>query len=582
VKGDTIMARQTMPAARQVAAGATKRMSGARALIECLDRVGVEVMFGHPGGAALPLYDALYDARQIRHVLVRHEQVAAHAAVGYHRVTGKVGVCMATSGPGATNLLTGITDAMMDSAGIVAITGQVSTLAIGTDAFQEADVMGMTMPITKHNCLVQTATDLPRIVLQCFLIAATGRPGPVLVDIPRDIAQTETEFEFPEQVTLRSGKVPPAVPSPNQIAAAAALLSQASRPIVYAGGGIISSNAAPELTAFACKARIPVTTTLMGKGGFPETDPLSLGMLGMHGTAYANFAINAADIILAVGVRFDDRVTGRLKDFAPQARFIHIDIDPAEIGKNKPAHVPIVGDAREALRVLAAQVTPPECEAWHRQIAEWKERHPLRYRQEGDTIKPQFAIDAIYRATKGQAIVVTDVGQHQMWAAQFYLSTQPRTWVTSGGLGAMGFGFPAALGAQMGRPDALVCAIVGDGGFQMTLQDLATAVEWGLPIKIYVINNKCLGMVRQWQQLFYRERYSHVMLQNPDFAKLAEAFGAVGIAVRRPEEVAPAIERSLEVTDGPCLVDVHCDPGENCYPMIPSGQSIKEMIIEGM
>jgi acetolactate synthase I/II/III large subunit len=575
------MARQTMPAAKQVAAGATKRMSGACALIECLDRAGVEVMFGHPGGAALPLYDALYDARQIRHVLVRHEQVAAHAAVGYHRVTGKVGVCMATSGPGATNLLTGITDAMMDSAGIVAITGQVSTLAIGTDAFQEADVMGMTMPITKHNCLVQTATDLPRMVLQCFLIAATGRPGPVLVDIPRDVAQTETEFEFPEQVTLRSGKVPPAVPSPNQIAAAAALLSQASRPIVYAGGGIISSNAAPELTAFARKARIPVTTTLMGKGGFPETDPLSLGMLGMHGTAYANFAINAADIILAVGVRFDDRVTGRLKDFAPQARFIHIDIDPAEIGKNKPAHVPIVGDAREALRVLAAQVTPPDCEAWRRQITEWKERHPLRYRQEGDTIKPQFAIDAIYRATGGQAIVVTDVGQHQMWAAQFYLSTQPRTWVTSGGLGAMGFGFPAAVGAQMGRPDALVCAIVGDGGFQMTLQDLATAVEWGLPIKIYIINNKCLGMVRQWQQLFYRERYSHVWLRNPDFAKLAEAFGAVGIAVHRPEEVTPAIERSLEVTDRPCVVDVHCDPGENCYPMIPSGQSVKEMIIEG-
>jgi acetolactate synthase-1/2/3 large subunit len=575
------MVRQTVPGVRPATASVTKRMSGARALIECLDRVGVEVMFGHPGGAALPLYDALYDARHIRHVLVRHEQVAAHAAVGYHRVTGKVGVCMATSGPGATNLLTGITDAMMDSAGIVAITGQVSTLAIGTDAFQEADVMGMTMPITKHNCLVQTPADLPRMVLQCFLIAATGRPGPVLVDIPRDIAQTETEFEFPEQVTLRSGKVPPAVPSPNQIAAAAALLSQASRPIVYAGGGIISSNAAPELTVFARQARIPVTTTLMGKGGFPETDPLSLGMLGMHGTAYANFAINAADVILAVGVRFDDRVTGRLKDFAPQAKFIHIDIDPAEIGKNKPAHVPIVGDAREALRVLAAQVTPPDCEVWHRQIAEWRQRHPLRYHQEGDTIKPQFAIDAIYRATKGQAIVVTDVGQHQMWAAQFYLSTQPRTWVTSGGLGAMGFGFPAALGAQMGRPDALVCAIVGDGGFQMTLQDLATAVEWGLPIKIYVINNKSLGMVRQWQQLFYRERYSHVWLQNPDFAKVAEAFGAVGISVQRPEEVTPAIERSLAVTDRPCLLDIMCHPGENCYPMIPSGQSIKEMIIEG-
>ena len=572
------MARQTTPVVRP--ASATKRMSGARALIECLHRAGVEHIFGHPGGAALPLYDALYDADGIRHLLVRHEQVAAHAATGYHRVTGRVGVCMATSGPGATNLITGITDAMMDSAGIVAITGQVSTLAIGRDAFQEADVTGITMPVTKHNSLVKSAADLPRQVLQAFLIAGSGRPGPVLVDIPRDIAAAEAEFDFPEQVTLRSGKIPPAVPSPNQIAAAAALLRQASRPIIYAGGGVITSNAAGELTSLARQTRIPVTTTLMGKGGFPETDPLSLGMLGMHGTAYANHAINAADVILAVGVRFDDRVTGRLKDFAPGARFIHIDIDPAEIGKNKPAHVPIVGDAREALRALAAQVAAPDCEAWQRQIAEWKERYPLRYRQNGDIVKPQFAIDEIYKVTRGTAIVTTDVGQHQMWAAQFYLTTEPRTWVTSGGLGTMGFGFPASVGAQVGRPDRLVCAIVGDGGYQMTMQDLATAVEYRLPLKIYVINNKSLGMVRQWQQLFYRERYSNVWLQNPDFARVADAFGAVGISVRRPEEVRPALERSLEVTDRPCVVDILCDPEENCYPMIPSGQSIKEMIVE--
>mgnify|MGYP000076624341 CR=1 FL=1 len=558
----------------------TTRMKGAQALVEALRREEVEVVFGHPGGASLPLYDALYDVPEILHVLVRHEQVAAHAAKGYAVASGRVGVCMATSGPGATNLVTGIADAHMDSAAVVAITGQVPTAVIGRDAFQEADVTGITLPITKHNFLVRRAEEIPEVIRKAFYLARTGRPGPVLVDVPRDLQQTEIEFTFPEEVSIRGYRVV-TEGNVNQIANAARAIASSRRPILYIGGGVIISNASEEVRRLAERTRIPVTYTLMAKGAFPDDHPLCLGMLGMHGTAYANYAINASDLIIAVGARFDDRVTGRLKDFAPEATIIHIDIDPAEIGKNKPAHIPIVGDAKRVLQVLLEMVQPPQdIEPWHRQIQEWRERYPLRYRQEGDVLKPQFVIDQLSRAWGGRAVVTTDVGQHQMWAAQFFLCREPRTFITSGGLGAMGFGFPAAIGAWFARPNKTVVAIVGDGGFQMTIQDLATAVEWKMPLKLFIINNASLGMVRQWQELFYRRRFSHVWLRNPDFARVAEAFGAAGISVRRPEEVEPAISRAMEVDDRPVVVDCHVDPEENCFPMIPSGQSVKEMIID--
>ncbi len=553
-------------------------LSGAELLVHSLHREGATVVFGHPGGAALPLYDALYDADEIRHILVRHEQVAAHAAVGYARASGSVGVCMATSGPGATNLVTGIADAFMDSIPIVAVTGQVPTFFIGRDAFQEADIMGITSPITKHNYLVTKADDLPRVIHEAFYVAAAGRPGPVLVDIPRDIAQTKVAVGATVEFTTRYQPVREG--SPNQIAAAARALESAERPVIYAGGGVIASNASTELKRLVDLTGIPVTVTLMGKGAVDEHHPLCLGMLGMHGTVYANYAINDADTILAVGVRFDDRVTGRLKDFAPRARFIHIDIDPCEIGKNKPADIPIVGDAKLVLAALCEQVTcRPQLEPWLKQIEEWRQRFPLHYRQDG-TLKPQFVIEMAARMTNEEAILVTDVGQHQMWAAQFYRCREPRTFISSGGLGAMGFGFPAALGAQIAKPDKIVVAIVGDGGFQMTMQDLITAVEWRLPLKVFVINNRSLGMVRQWQQFFYRERYSHVWLVNPDFARLAEVFGAAGRAVRAPEEVEEAIRWALAIDDRPVVIDFHVDPTENCMPMIPSGQSVKEMIID--
>ncbi|MDR5683363.1 MAG: biosynthetic-type acetolactate synthase large subunit [Armatimonadota bacterium] len=554
---------------------ATRTVSGARAVVRVLEEAGAEWIFGHPGGASLPLYDALYDAPKLRHVLCRHEQVAAHAATGYARASGRFGVCTATSGPGATNLVTGLADAMMDSAAVLAITGQVVRANIGTDAFQEADVTSITTPITKHNALVIEPHGLVRTLREAIYLCQSGRPGPVLVDVPRDVFQTQIPADLLDE-PFEPRRRPVTKGNATRIAQAADAISRSRRPVLYVGGG--AQDASVPLGRLARRCRIPVMVTLMGKGAFDETDPLCLGMLGMHGTAYANYAINAADLVIAVGARFDDRVTGRLKDFCPHARFIHIDIDPSEIGKNKPAHVPIVGDAREVLEALEPLARPPETEAWWRQIEEWRTRHPLRWKP-GPLLKPQEAIEAIYRVTRGEAVVVTDVGQHQMWAAQYYKCRRPRTFISSAGLGAMGFGFPAAMGAQFARPDTLVVAIVGDGGFQMTLQDLITAVEWKLPLKVYVVNNTSLGMVRQWQELFYQERYCAVHLRNPDFARVAEAFGAVGIRVERSDELEPALLRSLEVTDRPVVVDLVVDPEENCYPMIPSGQSVKEMIL---
>ncbi|MBM3451150.1 MAG: biosynthetic-type acetolactate synthase large subunit [Armatimonadetes bacterium] len=556
---------------------APSTVSGAQAVVRVLEEHGVDWMFGHPGGASLPLYDAILDAKEMRHVLVRHEQTGAHAATGYARAAGRVGVCTATSGPGATNIVTGLADALMDSTAVLAITGQVVSPNIGTDAFQEADVVSITMPVTKHNYLVREAALIPQTLREAYHIAGSGRPGPVLVDIPRDVLQAQLPASALSEA-LQTRYRPQVKPDPRRLADAAKAISEAKKPILYVGGGVITANASPALAKLARRCRIAVTVTLHGKGAFDETDSLCLGMLGMHGTAYANYAINDADLVIAVGARFDDRVTGRLKDFCPNARFVHIDIDPSEIGKNKPAHFPLQGDARLTLEALEPMVAPPDTEAWWRQIEAWRARYPLRWKA-GKALKPQQVIEAIYKATAGDAIVTTDVGQHQMWAAQFYRNREPRKWISSGGLGTMGFGFPAAMGAQFARPGELVVAIVGDGGFQMTCQDLSTSVAWKQPLKIYIVNNGTLGMVRQWQSLFYNERLSEVALPNPDFAKVAEAFGAVGLSARTGEEMDAAIRRSLEVTDRPVVVDFHVDPEENCYPMIPSGQSIKEMIV---
>ncbi len=551
-------------------------MTAGQAFVECLKAEGVEVIFGYPGGAVLPIYDVLYSA-DIRHLLVRHEQGGAFAAEGYARATGKPGVVLATSGPGATNLVTPIADAYMDSIPLVCFTGNVATTAIGTDAFQEADITGITLPITKHNFLVRNAQDLPRVIREAFHIATTGRPGPVLVDLPRDVSTTKIKFEYPEQPDL-PGYKPTYKGHIRQILEAAKLIAGSKRPVLYVGGGVIASGAHEEVRRLAEKANLPTTMTLMGLGAFPGDHPLSLGMLGMHGTVYANWAVNECDLLIACGARFDDRVTGDLKRFAPHAKVIHIDIDPAEIGKNRPADVPIVGDVKAVLQVLIEKVREKREDAWLAQIDEWKREYPLTYYPQEGVIMPQAVIEAIYEVTNGEAICAADVGQHQMWLAQYYKFRHPRSHISSGGLGAMGFGFPAAIGAAVGRPDRQVWAVTGDGGFQMNAQELATVKTYDIPVKIAIINNSYLGMVRQWQQLFYQGHYSHSDLHdNPDFVKLAEAYDVPALRVTKPEELLPALRKAAD-HPGPFLLDIHVAEEENVFPMIPSGQSVAEMV----
>ncbi|MHC1572329.1 MAG: acetolactate synthase large subunit [Methanosarcinales archaeon] len=550
-------------------------ITGAEALIESLENEGVEVIFGYPGGSVLPIYDELYDA-SIRHVLVRHEQAAAHAADGYAQATGRTGVCIATSGPGATNLVTGIATAYMDSVPLVAITGQVPRSLIGGDAFQEADITGITLPITKHNYLVKDVEDVPRIIKEAFYIASTGRPGPVLIDIPKDVTTDTLEFRYPQKINLR-GYMPPKGVDVEQLREAAQLILRSERPVIYAGGGVIISNASSELLSLAETIMAPVTTTLMGKGAFPETHPLSIGMPGMHGTKYANYAIQESDLVIAVGARFGDRVTGKLESFAPNAKIIHIDIDPAEIGKNARVDIPVVGDARAALSRLTGLVKEeqPRTGAWLDRIKKWKEEFPLQYKRGG--LKPQYVVECINELYP-DAIITTEVGQNQMWAAQYFNCTRPRTFITSGGLGTMGYGFPAAIGAKVGVPDATVIDIAGDGSFQMNSQELATVVQNNVPVVVAILNNGYLGMVRQWQELFFERRYSATIIEDSvDFVKLAEAYGALGLRVKEPEDVKAALKEAVD-SGRPCVIDFTVERTENVSPMVPAGAAINEIL----
>ncbi|MCX9013015.1 MAG: acetolactate synthase large subunit [Candidatus Methanoperedens sp.] len=552
------------------------KMSGAKAVIESLSQEGVEVIFGYPGGQVLPLYDELYDA-DVRHILVRHEQAAAHAADGYARATGKVGVCLATSGPGATNLVTGIATAYMDSVPIVAITGQVPRFMIGNDAFQEANITGITLPITKHNYLVQDTKDIPTIFKEAFYIARTGRPGPVLIDIPKDTQVETIEFEYPGEVKLRGYK-PTFTGNEQQVKKAASLILKAEKPILYVGGGIIFSDASEELRTLAEGIMAPVTTTLMGMGAFPSEHPLSLGMLGMHGTRYANYAIQESDLIIAVGVRFDDRVTGKISAFAPNAKIIHIDIDPAEIGKNVRVDVPIVGDAKNILKTLIKYVKQEQVktEAWNKKIAAWKKEYPLSYKKD-NFLRPQFVVEQISEVCP-DAIIVTEVGQNQMWAAQFFNYRNPRTFISSGGLGTMGYGFPAAMGVKVGRPESTVIDIAGDGSFQMNSQELATVVQNDIPVIVAILNNGFLGMVRQWQELFFNRRYSATCLsESVDFVKLAEAYGALGLRAKKKSDVKDVIKEAVK-SERPTIIDFVVEREENVSPMVPAGAAINEIL----
>ena len=555
-----------------------KRMTGAQILCESLVKEGVEVIFGFPGGAVLPLYDTLPQYPQLRHILVRHEQGAAHAADGYARATGKVGVCLATSGPGATNLVTGIANAHLDSVPMVAITGQVARPFIGKDAFQEVDITGITLPITKHNYIVLDAGSLAKVVKESFYLARSGRPGPVLIDIPRDVFIEQAEFHYPSKVDL-PGYKPTLQGHPAQIKKAGKLINEASRPLIIAGRGVIISGACDELKQLAETTQIPVITTLLGIGCFPETHALSYGMLGMHGMAYANMAVDAAEVIIAIGMRFDDRATAKVSGFAPHARIIHIDVDPAEIGKNVRVDVPIVGDVKGVLNVLNKLITPAGRGDWIQQLDNWRKEHPSTIIRDSKGLLPQYVIRKIYEVTQGEAIIVTGVGQNQMWAAQHYWYDKPNSLISSGGLGTMGFELPAAMGAKVGRPDSTVWCVAGDGGFQMTVQELATIVQEKVAVKIAVINNGYLGMVRQWQELFYRKRYVATPLTCPDLVKLGEAYGILGLRVKRKEEVVPAIEQAMK-HQGPFLIDFVVEPEENVYPMVPPGASLAEVLEE--
>ena len=564
------------------------RLTGSEIFLKCLQAEGVHTIFGHPGGVVLHAYDVMLDY-PLHHILCRHEQVAIHAVEGYYKASGRTGTAFVTSGPGATNTITGLTDALMDSMGIVVFTGQVPTAVMGCDAFQEADVVGTTRSCTKHNFLAAKTEEIPRIVKEAYYIARSGRPGPVLVDLPKDIIMGRAEFKgYPDEVYIR-GYNPSVNGHPGQIKRAAELIASAKRPVIYGGGGIIHADASAELTELVNLTQAPTTLTLMGLGALDTSHPLWLGMLGMHGTYAANMAMVHTDLMIAIGARFDDRVTGKLSEFAKNCKIIHVDVDPTSIRKNVHVDVPIVGDVKRVLTQLNAEVAKIErdwrkdLEEWYGQIAEWQRDHPLRYHQHPvGAIKPQYAIDEICKVSEEHdPIIATGVGQHQMWAAQYYRSHHPRRWITSGGLGTMGFGFPAALGAQAAFPEKLVIDIDGDGSFQMTMQDLITCVQYNLPVKIFIINNKYLGMVRQWQELFYGKRYSEVDLEvQPDLVKLAEAFGAVGLRAEQPGEVRPVVEKAIG-TPGPVVVDIVCDRYENVFPMIPAGAAIKDIIDVG-
>jgi acetolactate synthase-1/2/3 large subunit len=563
------------------------KMNGARIMLECLKKEGVDTIFGYPGGTVINIYDELFSFKEIRHILPRHEQAGTHAADGYARATGRVGVCLATSGPGATNTVTGIATAYMDSIPMVIITGQVPTPLIGNDAFQEVDIIGITRPCTKHSFLVRDVKDLAVIMKKAFYIARSGRPGPVLVDLPKDVQIAQTEFIYPETVEIRSYK-PNLEGHPRQVEKAVAMMLNARRPVMYVGGGAVLGNASDELTALARKLTIPVTTTLMGLGAFPENDPNSLGMLGMHGAYCANMAMTNSDLIIAIGARFDDRVTGKLGTFAPHAKIIHVDVDPTSIKKNVRVDLPIVGDVRDVLTKMIKQADKLKDKVtefknaltpWHEDIIGWKEKHPIGYKESSTIIKPQFVIQKLRELSDEDAIISTDVGQHQMWTAQFFQFNKPRTLLTSGGLGTMGFGLPAAMGAQAAFPGRQVITICGDGGIQMNIQEMATLVQNKLPVKIVILNNNFLGMVRQWQELFFDKRYSSTCMELPiDFVKLADAYGAKGFSAAKPSDVEKIIKQGFK-EKGPVIMEFKIAREEKVLPMVPAGAALNEMVL---